>query len=151
MTTARAARVTRVTRAARSARVALAVPLALAVAVLPACGGDSNVRGWLTDSYRRTDTRGDTESYLSTEPVDRTAAAIAAGVAPAARASDGGSQYLRFADDIVIVSAAAAGAGSTVRVEDLDDGFSRGQYARLGSGFTPGSPAGKDGGPGDGK
>ncbi|MBL7501794.1 DUF4247 domain-containing protein [Frankia sp. CNm7] len=135
--------------ARRARRAAPAVPVALALAVLPACGSDNDIRGWLGDHYSRTGTQADTVRYTSAEPVDRTVAAIANGIEPAARASDKGTEYLRFADDIVIVSAAAR--GSTVRVEDLDDAYRRGQYAFLGSGFTPGSPAGDDGGPGDGK
>ncbi|OHV43290.1 hypothetical protein CC117_11090 [Parafrankia colletiae] len=127
------------------------LPVALVVAVLPACGSDNDARGWVADRYRRTGAQGDIERYTSADPVGRTAAAIAAGATPAARTTDKGSEYLRYADDIVIVSAAAVGAGSIVRVEDLDDRFNQGQYAFLGSGFTPGSPADSDGGPGDGK
>ncbi|WP_018635062.1 DUF4247 domain-containing protein [Parafrankia elaeagni] len=149
MTAARVARVAGTTRAAFG--LPLALPVALVVAVLPACGSDNDARSWVADHYRRTGAQGDTVRYTSSDPVGRTAAAIAAGAAPAARATDRGNEYLRYADDIVIVSAAAAGAGSTVRVEDLDDQFNRGQYAFLGSGFGPGSPADGDGGPGDGK
>lgn len=143
-------------RGSRTVRAVLAAPLvlALAFAVLPACGSDSDVRGWIADRYSRVAGGGDSVQYTSSESVGRTAAAISANVKPAARASQAGTEYLRFADDIVIVSAAAgaaAAAGSTVRVEDLDGRFRQGQYAFLGSGFSPGSPAGDDGGPGDGK
>jgi hypothetical protein len=70
-------------------------------------------------------------------------------VPPAARQADGSAEYLRYDDDIVVVSAAPG--GSTVVAEDLDSRYRSGHYRHLGSGFDPGSPAGSysGGGPGD--
>ncbi|SCX57274.1 protein of unknown function [Klenkia marina] len=119
-------------------------------AVLTGCGaGDPD--DFIEDTYRSTGRDSDGETFTSPDPVGTTAADIADAVPPSARQSDGGAEYLRYDDDIVIVSAAAT--GSTVRVEDVDGRYSRGYYSYLGSGFRPGSPAssGGDGGPGDGK
>ncbi|RZU31893.1 DUF4247 domain-containing protein [Blastococcus saxobsidens] len=122
-----------------------------AVVLLTGCGSGGDVRGFLEDTYRLTDSDGDTSVYSSSDPVGTTTAAIAEAVPPAERQADGGNEYLRYSDDIVIVSAAAA--GSTVRVEDLDGRYRSGFFAFLGPGFRPGSPVGSGGGggPGDGK
>ena len=122
----------------------------LACGLLGGCGLGADVRDVIDDSYRLQDRTGDTAVYASDDPVGSTTAAIAGAVSPASRATDGGSEYLRYDDDIVIVSPAAA--GSTVRVGDLDGRFSRGGFLFLGvPGFRPGSPAGGTlgGGPGD--
>lgn len=123
---------------------------ALAVVLLVACSGTSDVRRFLADTYELQRTDGDTVTYSSDEPVGTTVTRIVGRAEPAARQADGGSEYLRYDDDIVVVSAAPS--GSVVRVEDLDGGFSSGAFIFLGRGFTPGSPAGGaggGGGPGD--
>ncbi|MCA0145248.1 DUF4247 domain-containing protein [Blastococcus sp. LR1] len=122
-----------------------------AIVLLTGCGSGGNVRGFLEDTYRLTDSDGDTATYASPDPVGTTTAAIADAVPPAERQADGGNEYLRYDDDIVIVTAATG--GSTVRVEDLDGRYRGGFFAFLGPGFRPGSPAGAGGGggPGDGK
>lgn len=125
--------------------------LLAALLLLAGCGSGNDVRGFLGDTYERTSRDGDTDVYASPDPVGTTTTTIVDAVAPAARDSDGGSEYLRYDDDIVIVSASTS--GSTVRVEDLDGRYRSGFFAFLGTGFRPGSPAagGGDGGPGDGK
>lgn len=65
--------------------------------------------------------------------------------APEARASDRGSEYLRYNDDIVIVGP-ADDRPCTVQVEDINERYSHGGFVYLGPGFTPGSPAGGAGG-----
>ncbi|TFV48200.1 DUF4247 domain-containing protein [Blastococcus sp. TF02A-35] len=122
-----------------------------AVVLLTGCGSGTQVRDFLEDTYRQTSSDGDTATYSSPDPVGTTTAAIADAVRPAERQADGGNEYLRYDDDIVIVSPATD--GSTVRVEDLDGRYRGGFFAFLGPGFRPGSPAGAggDGGPGDGK
>jgi hypothetical protein len=128
-----------------------AVLAVAAVLLLGGCGSDGPVRDHIDDAYDLQGTSGDTATYLAPTPVGATTAAIAAAVPPAARAADAGSEYLRYEDDIVIVGAGQN--GSTVRVEDLDEGYRSGRYRHLGPGFDPGSPAGgaTDGGPGDEK
>jgi hypothetical protein len=125
--------------------------LAVALLVLTGCGSDSRVRSFLDDTYGNATVSGDTRTYRSTDPVGTVTASIADAVRPAARAADGGNEYLRYDDDIVTVSPAAS--GSTIRVEDLDRRYRSGFFAFLGPGFRPGSPAGgaSDGGPGDAK
>ena len=122
-----------------------------AVVLLTGCGNGGDVRGFLQDTYRLTDSDGDTSVYSSPDPVGTTTTAIVDAVPPAERQADGGNEYLRYSDDIVIVSAATS--GSTVRVEDLDGRYRGGFFAFLGPGFRPGSPVGSGGGggPGDGK
>ncbi|MDQ3763806.1 MAG: DUF4247 domain-containing protein [Actinomycetota bacterium] len=125
----------------------LATTLLAAVLVLAGCGIGYDVRDFIEDTYVLQSRSGDTAIYGSNDPVGTTTSTIVNAVNPAARAADGGSEYLRYDDDIVIVSPALG--GSTVRVEDLDDRFSNGFFAFLGPGFRPGSPVGGSGGPGD--
>jgi hypothetical protein len=131
------------------ARRSLAAALTGAALLLTGCGVDDEVRNFIEDSYRLQNTSGDTATYSAATPVGVTTAAIVGAVPPAARQADGGAEYLRYDDDIVIVSPTPT--GSTVRVEDLDDRYRSGHYVFLGPGFTPGSPAGGSygGGPGD--
>jgi hypothetical protein len=127
-----------------------AVTAALAAGLLLAgCSGSSDVRRFIADTYERTGGSGDTATYSSDDPVGTTVETIVRRKSPAARQADGGSEYLRYDDDIVVVSAAPG--GSTVRVEDLDGGYRGGAFVFLGPGFTPGSPSGGSfggGGPG---
>jgi len=132
------------------AGLARAGAVVLAVLVLAVCSGSSDVRRFLADTYQLERTDGDTLTYSSSAPVGTTVTQIVQRREPAARQADGGSEYLRYDDDIVIVSAAPG--GSSVRVEDLDDGYRGGAFIFLGPGFNPGSPAGGaggGGGPGD--
>jgi hypothetical protein len=128
----------------------LAALAAGATLVVGGCGIGDDVRDYLDEAYDLQGTNGDSATYLATTPVAATTAAIAGALPPAARAADSGAEYLRYDDDIVVVSAAPS--GSTVLAEDLDDRYRSGHYAHLGPGFDPGSPAGApDGGPGDEK
>jgi len=122
----------------------------LAVLLLAACSGTSDVRRFLADTYQPERSDGDTLTYSSDDPVGTTVTRIVEREQPAARQADGGSEYLRYDDDIVTVSASPG--GSTIRIEDLDDGYRGGAFIFLGPGFNPGSPAGGlggGGGPGD--
>lgn len=116
-----------------------AAGLAVSLVLLSGCGAGSNVRAFLDDTFDEQAESGDTSTYLAAAPVPAAAAQITGAVPPAARASDGGAEYLRYDDDIVVVSPASG--GSAVRVEDLDGAYRDGSYAYLGPGFTPGSPA----------
>lgn len=116
-----------------------AAGLTVSLALLAGCGAGSDVRGFIDDTFDEQSESGDTSTYLAAAPVPAATSQIAGAVPPAAQASDAGSQYLRYDDDIVVVSPASG--GSTVRVEDLDGPYRDGSYAYLGPGFTPGSPA----------
>jgi hypothetical protein len=134
-------------RAIMSAR-SVATALVATALVLTGCGFDNDVRGFIDNTYALQNRFGDTAIYASDDPVGPTTSIIVNAVNPAARAADGGSEYLRYDDDIVIVSAALG--GSTIRVEDLDDRYRGGFFAFLGAGFRPGAPGtGFGGGPGD--
>ncbi len=125
----------------------LATPLLATALVLTGCGVGNGVRDFIQDTYVLQNRSGDTATYASGDPVGPTTSRIVGAVRPAARQADGGSEYLRYDDDIAIVSAAPG--GSTVRVEDLDSRYRSGFFGFLGPGFRPGSPAGGSGGPGD--
>jgi hypothetical protein len=123
-------------------RALAALGVALALSGLAGCGAGSSVHGYLDDTFTEQSESGDTTTYLATAPVPATAQQITAAVEPIARASDAGSEYLRYDDDIVVVS--GAGAASAVRVEDLEGPYRDGAYSYLGPGFTPGSPEDTD-------
>ena len=129
----------------------LALALAEVLLFVSGCGSGTRIRDFLEATYERTEILDDTSVYSSPDPVGTTTEAIVDAVPPAERQADGGNEYLRYDDDIVIVSAAAG--GSTVRVEDLDGRYRGGFFAFLGPGFRPGSPVGTggSGGPGFGK
>ncbi|MGH3919058.1 MAG: DUF4247 domain-containing protein [Pseudonocardiaceae bacterium] len=127
----------------------LATTLLATALVLTGCGIGNDVRNFVEDTYRLQSRSGDTATYGSNDPVGTTTSRIVGAVNPAVRQADGGSEYLRYDDDIVIVSPAPS--GSTVRVEDLDSRYRGGFFGFLGPGFRPGSPAAGSGsgGPGD--
>ncbi|MGH3885893.1 MAG: DUF4247 domain-containing protein [Pseudonocardiaceae bacterium] len=126
----------------------LATTLLAATLVLAGCGIGNDVRDFVEDTYVLQNRSGDTATYFSDDAVGPTASRIINAVNPAARQADGGSEYLRYDDDIVIVSAAPG--GSTVGVEDLDSRYRSGFFGFLGPGFRPGSPAAGSGGGGPG-
>lgn len=119
-------------------RVALVA--VVAALLLGGCGIGNDIRNHLDDAYDLQSRRADSATYRASTPVGTTAASIAAAVPPAARQADGSAEYLRYDDDIVVVSPSPS--GSTVVAEDLDDRYRSGHYRHLGSGFDPGSPAG---------
>ena len=110
-----------------------------ATVLLTGCGDDSP-RDFIGGLYTKTGSTSDTVNYHSNDPVGQTASKIAGKVNPAARASNSGKEFLRYDQDIVIVSPATP-TGSDIAVEDLDARFKDGAYSYLGSGFTPGSAA----------
>lgn len=125
---------------------ALPVAALAGILLLAGCGGATDIRRYLADTFEARDDRGETRIYASDDPVGTTVSRIVQAERPGARQADGGSEYLRYDRDIVIVSAAPG--GSTIRVEDLDDRYRSGAFIFLGPGFTPGSPAGGSSGGG---
>ncbi len=122
----------------------LLTSLFVAAVVLAGCGTGSDVRNIIQGIYALQSRSGDITTYGSRDPVGTTTSRIVGAVPPATRKADGGSEYLRYNDDIVVVSPAPG--GSTVRVEDLDGRYRNGFFSFLGPGFRPGSPAGGFGG-----
>lgn len=106
---------------------------------------NKDVRGHVSETYRQYSADGGDGRYeCSGSPVS-VADDIADYDAPESRASDRGSEYLRYSDDIVIVGPDGQYPCS-VRVEDINSRYSGGGFIFLGPGFTPGSPAGGAGG-----
>ncbi|MDM3928921.1 DUF4247 domain-containing protein [Mycobacterium intracellulare] len=70
---------------------------------------------------------------------------LAAYAHPEARADNSNTEYLRYANNIVIVGPDGTYPCS-IRVESLSAGYSHGAFIFLGPGFTPGSPSGGSGG-----
>jgi hypothetical protein len=83
--------------------------------------------------------------YACTGSPKQVADTLANYQAPAARAANGDSQYLRYSSNIVVVGPDGTHPCS-IRVEDLGARYSHGGFIFLGPGFTPGSPAGGGGG-----
>jgi hypothetical protein len=83
--------------------------------------------------------------YVCSGSPGQVADALARYKSPSARASSGGSEYLRYSRYIVVVGPDGV-RPCTVRVEGLSAGYSHGSYVFLGPGFTPGSPSGGSGG-----
>ncbi|MBJ8344368.1 DUF4247 domain-containing protein [Antrihabitans sp. YC2-6] len=110
-----------------------------AALLLGGCSEDEP-RDFVGDLYDKTGSSADTVNYHSDDPVDRTVSKIAAEVNPAARATDGANQYLRYDDEVIIVSPATP-SGSNIVVEDVDAKLNNGAYSYLGPGFTPASAA----------
>ena len=120
--------------------------------LLTACGGAGDVRASLRDEFGDAARSGESETWQSPDPVGTVTGRIVGARDPLARRADGGNEYLRYDDDVVIVSP-APGGGSQIVAEDLDGRYRGGGFAFLGAGFSPGSPASGsgDGGPGDAK
>ena len=105
----------------------------------------ADARSYVAKNYQEYATDSDGTRYACDESPGTVAAKVAAEEEPEARATDRGTEYLRYDDYIVTVGAHNARSCS-IRVEDLAAGYSRGSYIFLGPGFTPGSPAGGSGG-----
>jgi hypothetical protein len=113
-----------------------------------------DIRSFIAAHYHEYAHDGGGTRYLCTGSPTQVADTLAGYQRPAARASNAGSQYLRYDDAIVSVGADGPHPCS-VRVEDLAAGYSHGAFIFLGPGFYPGSPSrgsgGSTGGPGGAK
>lgn len=110
-----------------------------------------DVRSYIASHYHEYSRDAGGTRYLCTGSPTQTANTLIGYQNPAARASNSGSEYLRYDDAIVSVGADGAHPCS-IRVEDLAAGYSHGSFIFLGPGFYPGSPShgsgGSTGGPG---
>lgn len=112
---------------------------------------NKDIRAHVSENYRQYSADGGDGRYECSGSPTSVADDLAAYDAPETRATDRGSEYLRYPDDIVIVGPEGTRPCS-VRVEDINSRYSGGGFIFLGPGFTPGSPAGgsagSPGGPG---
>ncbi|MCV7279760.1 DUF4247 domain-containing protein [Mycolicibacterium flavescens] len=105
-----------------------------------------DIRTHVAENYAAYSRSGEATSYecdgSPTEVADR----LADYQSPEARATDRGTEYLRYQDDIVIVGP-DGDRPCTIRVEDVRGSrYMGGGFIFLGPGFFPGAPAGGSGG-----
>jgi hypothetical protein len=105
----------------------------------------SNIRSHLAGSYQEYSRDDDGFRYVCDGSPQLVANEISEVDEPEARASDRGTEYLRYEDDIVTVGP-DGGRRCSIRVEDTDARYSQGGFIFLGPGFTPGAPSGGAGG-----
>jgi hypothetical protein len=126
----------------------LAVVLVLASATSLVFGialQSKNIRSFIASHYREYSHDADGTRYLCEGSPAQVANTLAGYQDPAARASNAGTQYLRY--DNAMVSVGPDGPHPcSVRVEDLAAGYSHGAFIFLGPGFYPGAPSGGAGG-----
>ena len=110
-----------------------------------------DIRSYIASHYREYSHDADGTRYLCEGSPAKVANTLAGYQSPAARASNAGSQYLRYDDAIVAVGPDGQHPCS-IRVEGLGGGYSHGAFIFLGPGFYPGAPSsgtgGSSGGPG---
>jgi hypothetical protein len=110
-----------------------------------------DIRSYIASHYREYSHDADGTRYLCEGSPAQVANTLAGYQSPAARASNAGSQYLRYDDAIVSVGPDGQHPCS-IRVEGLGGGYSHGAFIFLGPGFYPGAPSsgtgGSSGGPG---
>ena len=104
-----------------------------------------DIRSYIASHYREYEHDADGTRYLCDGSPAQVANTLAGYQSPAARASNAGSQYMRYNDAIVSVGPDGPHPCS-IRVEDLSAGYSHGAFIFLGPGFFPGSPSGGAGG-----
>jgi len=104
-----------------------------------------NIASYIASHYQEYshDTNG--TRYACTGSPGQVADSLAGYQKPAARASSGNNEYLRYSSNIVIVGPDGSRPCS-IRVEGLNAGYNHGSFIFLGPGFTPGSPSGGSGG-----
>ena len=110
-----------------------------------------DIRSYIASHYREYSHDADGTRYLCEGSPAKVANTLAGYQSPAARASNAGSQYLRYDDAIVSVGPDGQHPCS-IRVGGLGGGYSHGAFIFLGPGFYPGAPSsgtgGSSGGPG---
>ncbi|MBI2698816.1 MULTISPECIES: DUF4247 domain-containing protein [Mycobacterium] len=104
-----------------------------------------DVGEYIAGHYQQYARDANAKRYLCTGTPHQVADTLAHYKTPSARAADGGNEYLRYSDYVVIVGPDGTRPCS-IRVEDLGAGYRHGSYVFLGPGFTPGSPSGGSGG-----
>ncbi|QUR67158.1 DUF4247 domain-containing protein [Mycobacterium spongiae] len=109
---------------------------------------------YIAANYREVSRDVNGTNYLCGGSRAEVVAALTKQEEPAARASYGTSEYLRFRRKIVIIGP-NGGYPCIIRVEKLSGGYNHGAFIFLGPGFYPGAPSrgsgGSSGGPGGSK
>jgi hypothetical protein len=110
-----------------------------------------NIASYVAHHYQQYSRDANATRYVCTGSPAQVANTLACYLAPEARAASGNSQYLRYANNIVVVGPDGKYPCS-IRLEDLSAGYSHGAFVFLGPEFSPGSPShgsgGRPGGPG---
>jgi hypothetical protein len=104
-----------------------------------------DIRSYIASHYQEYARDAGGTRYLCTGSPTQVADTLTGYQSPAARASNDGTQYLRYDDAIVSVGVDGTHPCS-IRVEGLSAGYSHGSFIFLGPGFYPGSPSGGSGG-----
>ena len=104
-----------------------------------------DIRSYIASHYQEYSRDAGGTRYRCTGSPTQVADTLTKYQSPAASASNGGSQYLRYDDAIVSVGQDGTHPCS-IRVEDLAAGYNHGGFIFLGPGFYPGSPSGGSGG-----
>jgi hypothetical protein len=104
-----------------------------------------DIRSYIASHYQEYARDAGGTRYLCTGSPTQVADTLTGYQSPAARASNDGTQYLRYDDAIVSVGVDGTHPCS-IRVEGLPAGYSHGSFIFLGPGFYPGSPSGGSGG-----
>ncbi|EHI10727.1 hypothetical protein KEK_21355 [Mycolicibacterium thermoresistibile ATCC 19527] len=114
-----------------------------------------DIRTHIAENYAAYSHGAEVTKYRCTDSPASVAARLVDYQRPEAQASDRGSEYLRYDDDIVIVGP-DGNRPCAIQVEDVRGSrYSGGAFIFLGPGFYPGAPSGgsggSPGGPGGGK
>ena len=104
-----------------------------------------DIGSYISSHYREYSRDASGTRYACTGSPKQVADTLADYEEPESDASNGGNQYLRYSNNIVIVGPDGSRPCS-IRVEDLGARYSHGGFVFLGPGFTPGSPSGGSGG-----
>jgi Domain of unknown function (DUF4247) len=120
--------------------VAAVVSLVLGIALQ-----QKDIGSYIASHYREYSRDANGTRYVCSGSPAQVADTLAGYQAPAARASNGDNQYLRYSKNIVTVGP-DGNYPCSIRVESLSAGYSHGAFIFLGPGFTPGSPSGGAGG-----
>ncbi len=99
-----------------------------------------DIRSYIASHYQEYARDAGGTRYQCTGSPTQVADTLTGYQSPAARASNGGTQYLRYDDAMVSVGVDGTHPCS-IRVEDLAAGYSHGSFIFLGPGFYPGSPS----------
>lgn len=133
----------------RRALFLLAAGLAVAGIACLALGvsmQNRDIRTYVADNYAAYKRSGEVTSYECSGSPTEVADRLADYQSPEARATDKGTEYLRYEDDIVIVGP-DGDRPCTIRLEDVRGSrYMGGGFIFLGPGFFPGAPAGGSGG-----